>query len=702
MTNPISLDGIRKAFKQPKGQINLSDYYRGGDIVPDLNVYSSIPTSGEISLSDFDGLQIYNNPTGTTGSVAAGNRSAIVTASADDGGQSITSWRYRLDTWDGSGWDVGSFVTAPGVTGENVSFTISDLTNEQLYSIFLRPFNIIGGGDWSGRISFTPSSGIEAPSKPSLSLTAGDGQITISASVSDTGGSTPTQWQYRAKEGSGNYSSWTTISGKTGASLSWNYTGLTNDTEYAIRVRCKNSAGYSPDSDSKTATPTNTDSAPPKPSLTGGHSYYTFNLNYSVSSNGGEAITDWEYRWKYSTSNAYGSWTSTGDTGNSGSHSHIVTASGAPTVNAQVRCKNSIGYSPISNAISIGPMGSVLSKPAKPTLSVTEGDTQLSISGSTTYNGGAAISIWQYRYKTTGNYSSWTTITGETGNNFSGTITGLTNDTQYTVQVRCRNTAVWSDASDEETGTPYGDTVPVKPTLTLTGGDTQISLATSTTDDGGASITSWEYQYKAGTDSYGSWTTISGETGNSAADTITGLVNGTEYTFKTRCTNSEGTSPESDEQSATPASSVTIPNKPTLEAEGYNTTVDLAAEVASNGGASITEWQYRYKTTNDYGNWTTISGETGDSMEAEVTGLTNGTTYGFQVRAKNSSGYSPASDNVNATPEDFLSWDSIQADIEYHIRDDAEPTAAPTASYTGDTDVSYRIQDYRRPVFNIP
>lgn len=52
----ISLSNIRDEFDPlNSGQIELSDYYRGGLLVPDTVANTDIPLTGPISLSDFYG-----------------------------------------------------------------------------------------------------------------------------------------------------------------------------------------------------------------------------------------------------------------------------------------------------------------------------------------------------------------------------------------------------------------------------------------------------------------------------------------------------------------------------------------------------------------------------------------------------------------------------------------------------------------------
>ena len=63
------------------------------------------------------------------------------------------------------------------------------------------------------------------------------------------------------------------------------------------------------------------------------------------------------------------------------------------------------------------------------------------------------------------------------------------------------------------------------------------------------------------------------------------------------------------------------------------------------------EWHYRFRAWDgSFGDWQSIAGSDGDTTQFVVTGLTNGTEYEFQVRARNTSGWGPASDVEYARP----------------------------------------------------
>lgn len=58
-TGPITMKDIENEYGG-SGSISLSEYYRGGQYVPNHTGTSKIPTSGAISMGDFRGTQKAN------------------------------------------------------------------------------------------------------------------------------------------------------------------------------------------------------------------------------------------------------------------------------------------------------------------------------------------------------------------------------------------------------------------------------------------------------------------------------------------------------------------------------------------------------------------------------------------------------------------------------------------------------------------
>ncbi len=91
---------------------------------------------------------------------------------------------------------------------------------------------------------------------------------------------------------------------------------------------------------------------------------------------------------------------------------------------------------------------------------------------------------------------------------------------------------------------------------------------------------------------------------------------------------------------------VTVPSAPrSASASAGNTTASVSwSAPSSTGGSSIT----KYEVTSSPGGRTCSTSSSGRSCT--VTGLTNGTSYAFSVRARNSAGLSPAATTNRVTP----------------------------------------------------
>ena len=188
---------------------------------------------------------------------------------------------------------------------------------------------------------------------------------------------------------------------------------------------------------------------------------------------------------------------------------------------------------------------------------------------------------------------------------------------------------------------PGASTVPGAPTIgTATPGNAQATVTWSApASNGGSSITGYVV-----TPYIGATAQTATTVGTVLTTTITGLTNGTTYTFRVAAINSVGTGSQSANSNAvTPA---TVPGAPTI---GTATPGNAQATVtwsapASNGGSSITG----YVVTPYIGATAQTATTVGTVLTTTITGLTNGTTYTFRVAAINGVGTGSQSANSNA------------------------------------------------------
>ena len=293
--------------------------------------------------------------------------------------------------------------------------------------------------------------------------------------------------------------------------------------------------------------------------------------------------------------------------------------------------------------------------PAAPTkLHTTPGNGEVKLAWTPPHNGGSAITKYQYRQKEkTGGFDAWQDIpssgVGET-NETRYTVPKLTNGTAYIFEVRAKNVA-GEGAASTISATPR--TTPAAPiTLKATSGNEQVTLTwTPPPNDGGAAISRYEYRQSpdGGITWSPDWTSIPGSGAHTTRHPITGLSNGTAYTFEVRAQNAAGAGKASNSVQATPA---TTPGAPiTLKATARNRQVTLAWTTPSDGGAPIS--RYKYRQSPDKGatwvDWTPIPNSGESTTRYTVPKLTNGTAYIFEVRAKNVAGEGAAS-TISATP----------------------------------------------------
>ncbi|MBW3665324.1 MAG: cell wall-binding repeat-containing protein [Actinobacteria bacterium] len=276
-----------------------------------------------------------------------------------------------------------------------------------------------------------------------------------------------------------------------------------------------------------------------------------------------------------------------------------------------------------------------LTAPDPPTdVTAEAGDEQATVSWSAPADtGGAPITSYTVAASPGG---ATATVDGATT---EAVITGLTNGTAYTFTVVASNSQGDSAPSPPSTAvTPLG--VPDPPTdVTAEAGDEQATVSWSApADTGGAPILTYRVTASPG----GKTRIVSGAT---TSTLLTGLANGTAYTFTVVATNSVGDSAAS---AASPAvTPLGVPDPPTdVDATaGIEEATVSWDSPADDGGAPITS--YRIITSPaDVGSVTVTADETSlapPPTRVTVEGLTSGTAYTFTVIATNSQGDSAAS-----------------------------------------------------------
>jgi hypothetical protein len=297
-------------------------------------------------------------------------------------------------------------------------------------------------------------------------------------------------------------------------------------------------------------------------------------------------------------------------------------------------------------------------EPGAPTgVAATPDDGQAAVTWDAPADSGSAITGYTVTASPGGN----TAAVG--GSSLIAVVTGLTNDTPYFFVVGASNAVGASTPSvPSATTTPKGP--PLAPTnITAVPGNAEATVRWSApASDGGSSILLYNIISTPGS-------LTKAVNGTDLTGVVTGLTNGTAYTFTVTAFNALGAGPQS--TSSPGVVPKRVPDTPinVLAIAGDESASVTWDAPASDGGSPIL--QYNVSTTPG-GLGIAVDGST---FTATVTGLTNFVGYTFIVTAVNLVGEGPPSDPSNeVTPPN----------------DPPEVTASPNTS--GDEDALLTLQ----------
>ena len=485
------------------------------------------------------------------------------------------------------------------------------------------------------------------PNKPaSFSATPGPGKVDLA--WDNPNDATITKYQYRqSADGGSSWSpDWKNISGSGATTVAHPVTGLASNTAYTFQIRAANVAAPGAATDSVTATP-----SPAKP------------VGFTAEAGDGQVTLSWTkasdasitgYQFKQGTN----AWAKITDSGPATVEHTVTGLSNGTAYTFQIRAMQGAVEGAESDPVTATPVAAA----AQPTgLAATAN--HLGATLTWTDPSDSTITAYQFRQSADGGTTwnpDWGEITGSTGTTVEHTVKGLTNGTEYTFQIRAMRGNVASVATGSVTATP-GPTAPaVPPDFSATEGDGSAILSWTAADDNGAAITGYQYQQKEGDGAFGDWKNIPGSDASTTTFTVTGLTNGAEYTFKLRAVNSIGDGAETDEQEATP---VAPPAQPTGLRVIANNNIGVTLRWNDPNDATITAHEIRL--SEDGGaTWGSWNGNGIGRFIHTVTGLTNGITYTFQIRAMRGNVASVESESVTAalTPAKPTNFKATEGD----------------------------------------
>ena len=574
------------------------------------------PTLGQISVPTYESRPDQTSTTGqygesvytachqVTGEQCDGGGGAGGGGGAQGGSAGLVEFGSGTsDEWFGLG----------GYPGENSTGGLSGLSAQ---------YNYYSNDNANGSVVLSYSTG--SPSAPtSVNGTPGNTNVALYWSAPSNTGTTSIS-NYVVQYATSPYSSWTSAPECTGTSTSCTVTGLTNGTTYEFEVAAVNSIGQGAfSSPPAPVTPTGPPGAPNITTVTPSDGSLTLAFSAASSS---LAITDYQYSLNGGTT-----WISGGVTASPLTISGLTNGT---LYSVELRAVSSAGGGASSSPAS----GTPSALPGAPTITaITPGGDGVSLQVAFVpgYTGGSPITSYQYATSVgagTTTFGAWTTASGTTS---PITITGLTNGTTYSVELRALNTNGAGPGSVYQVGVTL--TAANAPTITaITPSDSALSVTyapfTSSTD-GGSPVSGVDYSLDGGT------TWISAGT---LADpfTISSLTNGTLYSVIIRADNGVGPGPGSAAMTGTP---YTLPGAPV---NVQATSAAASAQVAwsaplSNGGSLVTTYTASAFTAASGGS--AVATCTSASLSCVIAGLTNDTTYYFSVTATNMAGTGPAS-----------------------------------------------------------
>ena len=201
-------------------------------------------------------------------------------------------------------------------------------------------------------------------------------------------------------------------------------------------------------------------------------------------------------------------------------------------------------------------------------------------------------------------------------------LTGLTGATNYSFNVRARDAAGNAGAARSATLTTSDTTAPSQPgtvTFTLVTGTTATASWVASTDNLG--VTGYDWRLNAGT-----WNSL----GNVTTVNLTGLTGSTSYTFEVRARDASGNLSTSRTATLTTADN-SAPTQPGVVTISLVTATTARANwVASTDNIAVTAYDYRL----NGGTWVAL----GNVTQVDMTGLTQLTSYTFDVRARDAAG----------------------------------------------------------------
>ena len=530
--------------------------------------------------------------------------------------------RHKVKTAPDTGWSGWS-----SLAGTAERSRVTGLVNGTDYLFEVRAKNAAGTGP-SASVEGTPE--LSKPSAPSnLQASAGDTAVTLTWDLPDKGTVDTIDVRHKKKTDT-SWSQWTLLAAD---ATTRTVTGLDNGVSYEFEVRASNAAGSSDsvavDAQPKLAIP----EAPGN--LTAAPGDGKVGLTWDLPTNTSE-IDRMQVAYKLKSAANFQPWV---DLAKDVTSHEVTGLTNGTEYTFIVRALNGAGRGAVAEVDA-----TPVAVPTAPTgLAAAPGNTQVVLSWTLPTDSGVLTKVQaHHKADTAKQWQAWVDLAADATTH---TVTGLTNGELYNFEVRAEN-ASGAGAAASVSATPVPPLVaPGAPTnLSAVPGDTEVvvlwTLPTNTRQ-----IDSVELRHKVKTDPDTGWSQWTSLAGTAERSRVTGLVNGTDYLFEVRAVNTAGTGPSASVE-GTP--NLAKPSSPSnLQASAGDTTVTLTWDLPDKGAVDTIDVRHKKKTDTSWGQWTLLAK---DATTSTVTGLDNGVTYEFEVRATNAAGSSD-SVAVDAQPK---------------------------------------------------
>jgi hypothetical protein len=381
-------------------------------------------------------------------------------------------------------------------------------------------------GDTGGTIKLHVALATVSDVPTSVTATPGSEQVTVSWNAPSSDGGSPITGYDVTRYVAGQAPVTTSVGAVTQVTIG----GLTNGTTYTFRVAAKNLIGTGAlSSNSNPVTPRTLPDAPTSVSATAGPGQATVSWTAPVSS-GGSPIIGYDVT-RYVAGVSQGV-TSVGAV----SQATVGGLTNGTTYTFRVAAKNVAGAGPQST-----PSNAVTPRtvPGAPTsVAAAPGAAQATVSWSAPASDGtSAITGYDVTPYVAGVAQVASSVSAVT----TATVGGLTNGTTYTFRVAAKNAiGTGAQSTDSNAVTPKAvPAVPTNVTATLGVGQATVNWV-APSSDGGSAITGYDVTRYVGGVAYGT-----SSVGVVTQTTVSGLTNGTTYTFRVAAKNAAGTGAKS-------------------------------------------------------------------------------------------------------------------------------------------------------------